>query len=146
MFKAEGNSIENMARGRLAGIRQTRLSEDRVGQCISTDNPKRERLLGLAGGMRVPLPGDFQPNGQFLRIKLRTLYLKTQSAVNKMLYSLHKQQLAIILPREEVEKSGVAYHTSMTHWTTSKDKASGRPLSDSKVESRGSALNGRRPR
>ena len=88
--------------------------------------------------MRVPLPADFQPNGQFPRIKLRTLYLKTQSAVNKMLYSL-----TIILPREEVEKSGVAYHTSMAHWTTSKDKASGRPLFDSKDESRGSALNSR---
>ena len=143
IFRAEGNSIENMARGRLAGIRQTRLSEDRVGQCISADNPERERLLGLAGGMRVPLPADFQPNGQFPRVKLRTLYLKTQSAVNKMLYSLYEQQLAIILPREEVEKSGVAYHTSMAHWTTSKDKASGRPLFDSKDESRGSALNGR---
>ena len=143
IFRAEGNSIENMARGRLAGIRQTRLSEDRVGQCISTENPEREMLLGLAGGMRVPLPSDFQPNGQFPRTKLRTLYLKTQSAVNKMLSSLHEQQLAIILPREEVEKSGVAYHTSMAHWTTSKDKASGRPLFDSKDESRGSALNGR---
>ena len=85
--------------------------------------------------MRVPLPADFQPSGQFPRIKLRTLYLKTQSAVNKMLYSL---QLAIILPREEVEN-----HTSMAHWTTSKDKASGRPLFDSKDESRGSALNSR---
>ena len=33
--------------------------------------------------------------------------------------------------------------TFMAHWTTSNDKASGRPLFDSKDESRGSALNGR---
>ena len=64
-YRAEGNSIENMARGRLAEVRQTRLSEDRIGQCISTDNPERERLLGLAGGMRVTL----QLNGQFPRIE-----------------------------------------------------------------------------
>ena len=143
VFRAEGSSIENMARKRLAGIQQTRLSEVRIVQCISSDNPERTRLLGLAEGMRVPLPTGFQPNGQFPRIKLRALYLRTQSAVNKMLYSLHEQQLAIILPREEVEKSGIAYHTSMAHWTTSKDKASGRPLFDSKDESRGSALNGK---
>ena len=61
-----------------------------------------------------------------------------------MSYSLHEQHLAIILAREEVEKSGVAYRsTFMAHWTTSNDKASGRPLFDSKDESRGSALNGR---
>lgn len=143
IFREEGSSIENMARSRLAGIRQTRLSEDRILQCISSDNPERARLFGLAEGMRVPLPSDFQPNGQFPRIKLRALYLKTQSAVNKMLYSLHEQQLAIILPREVVENSGMVYHTSMAHWTTSKDKASGRPLFDSKDESRGSALNGK---
>lgn len=132
-----------MARNRLAGIQQTRLSEDRITQCISTNDPERERLLGLPEGMRVPLPTDFQPNGQFPRVKLRALYLRTQSAVNKMLYRLHEQQLAIILPRDEVEKSGVAYHTSMAHWTTSKDNASGRPLFDSKDKSRGSALNGK---
>ena len=60
-----------------------------------------------------------------------------------MSYSLNEQHLAIILAREEVEKSGVAYRTFMAHWTTSNDKASGRPLFDSKDESRGSALNGR---
>ena len=141
IFRAGGRSIENMARSRLAGIRQARLSEDRVRQCISMDNPERKRLFDLAKGMRVPLPTDFQHNGQYPSIKLRALYLRTQSAVNKMLFSLHEQHLAIILPRGEIEESGVAYHISMAHWTTSKDKASGRPLFDSRDESRGSALN-----
>ena len=56
--RAEGSSIENMARNRLAGIQQTRLSEVRIVQCIGTDNPERTRLLGLAEGMRVPLPTE----------------------------------------------------------------------------------------
>ena len=141
LFCTLGYSLEALARLRLGGIQHTRLSADRIALCISYDNPELVRLHGLAAGMRVPLPQGFEPNGRFPRVKLRSLYLRAQTAVNKMLYALYEQKLAIILPREVVESSGVKYHTSAAHWTAQEDKASGRPLFDSKDDSRGSALN-----
>ena len=115
LFCTLGYSLEALARLRLGGIQHTRLSADRIALCISDGNPELVRLHGLAAGMRVPLPQGFEPNGRFPRVKLRSLYLRAQTAVNKMLYALYEQKLAIILPREVVESSGVKYHTSAAH-------------------------------
>lgn len=141
LFLSHGGSIAATAADKLNRIKGSRLSLDRIESCISHDNPDKKRLVRLAEGMIVPLAPSFVPNGGTSPVKLRRLYMETKGAVDKMFYALRDEGLAIILPAEEVRRSGVVYHTSAAHWTAQKTKQSGRPLFDSKDAKDGTPLN-----
>ena len=133
--------LSQLAAKKLGALRQSRLSVERIENIVSNDNPDRKLLFELAGGIRAPVSTGFVPNGQFPRVQLRTLYIQAQAAVNKLHSKTWKNGLAILLPRQVVEESGMAYHVSAAHWCLKKNHAEGRGLIDATDSSRGSSLN-----
>ena len=87
LFLSCGESIAAMAAVKLESINGSRLSWARIESCISSDNPDRNRLVLLAGGMCVPLAPEFAPNGGIRPVKLRRLYLETKGAVDKFFFA-----------------------------------------------------------
>ena len=129
LFRASQLDFSAMVRRRLKKIGATRLSAYRVEQ-LRPDNPERERLFGIASGMRVPLPVGFIPNGKGERTPLRQAYVEVHQAVDKMLADLHAQGLAFCLPKAEAIAFIDGLHLGKASWTPKKGKASGRSIGD----------------
>ena len=145
----ESNSLIQLCEKRHSSIASSRLSVERVNKVVTDARLKsfkgqldKERLLDIArNGMTIPTASNFYPSCK--PPKLRRKYLLVQSAVNKIIYGMYqKGGLVLILPTEEAKKiPGI--HFSSTHWTTKKDKASGRVLGDQSNDPDGNALNDR---
>ncbi len=119
----------SMVRRRLKTLAPSRLNHDRV-RGLRPDNPEIPLLNELVGGMWVPLPAGFTPNGQDLPTPLRAAYVSVAPAVNKMLGDIVQQKLAFLLPYEDAKRYVPRLHLGKAHWTKKKGKASGRPLGD----------------
>ena len=128
-LRAAQLDFEAMVRRRLKVLSYDRLSLDRVAR-LRADNPERELMTDLAGGMRVHLPQGFTHNGLLPRSPLRSTYESVSTAVNKMLGAVVAQRLAFLLPLELAKSHVKNLHLAKAHWTVKKGKASGRPLGD----------------
>jgi hypothetical protein len=105
---------------------------DRVGK-LRSDNPEKNMMAELAGGMHVYLPDGFTSNGRLPRTPLRATYVSVAPAVNRMLGDIVEQKLAFILPLDFViraQEHVPNLHLCKAHWTRNKGKPSGRPLGD----------------
>jgi hypothetical protein len=108
-------------------------------QCFDGAKDKERLLIIARDGMHIPISNNFIPSNE--PPKMRKKYVLVQSAVNKIIYGMYeKGGLVIILP-SAVAKSIPGIHYSSTHWTTKKDKASGRVLGDQSNDPSGNALN-----
>ena len=128
-LKAAQRDFVSMVRRRLKILEPDRLNLVRIG-LLRPDNPEITLLKDLAGGMRVPLPAGFSPNGATPPSPLRSTYVSVATAVNKMLGEMIKQRLAFILPYDLARECVDNLHLAKAHWTRKKGKASGRPLGD----------------
>ena len=157
LLKANSNNFVRMAEQRFQQILPSRLNEERVKAVISADNPERERLLGLAAGMEIPLPTGFRPNGKLdYRTgehcadhtgaePLRQLYVETAPAVNKQLMKLHGLGLAFLLTAPTVYWMLKGDHKMVASWAAKACSEAGRVLMDpshTKVKL-GSVMNGK---
>jgi hypothetical protein len=144
LFQASNRDFDRMVSRRLKSLRSSRFNRERVAECIGRDNPDFERLLALADGMEVPLPTDFQANGQREHPPLRKKYIQVHTAVNKLLHEQHHAKgLAVYLPPDIVQREVIGANLSCAHWAPQKDKVQGRHLIDASDESvPGSTLNG----
>ena len=106
-----------------------RLSKDRVDRLLP-DNPEREKLYDLSDGMVIPHSPTFVPNASGIRTPPRDLYLKVHCAVDKMLFALHEQGLAFILPEAVALENIPELNCCKAHWAKKKGKRSGRPIGD----------------
>lgn len=148
-LRAASLDFPTMVRRRLRQLTPKRLNFNRVAQ-LRPDNPERSMMEDLVEGMRVHLPDGLKPNGnmpklpegakrngKLFRTPRRSSYA---SAVNKMLGVMCDQNLAFTLPLEMAQDYVPNLHLCKAHWTTKKDKPSGRPLGDlSNVD--GTAIN-----
>lgn len=106
----------------------SRLSAERVRQCVSSDNPDFSRLMRIAEGISISTPADFVPSAT--PPEMRTKYKKhVANAVNKLLYKQWKAGTVLLLPTAAV-KAIPGVHFSPQHWTTKPGKACGRCLCD----------------
>ena len=128
-FRAAQLDFETMVRRRLKIINENRLNPARVNM-LRVDNPERHLLLDLAGGMRVPRPDGFSPNGKSLLSPLRPSYLKVAGAVNKMIAGIVTERLGFLLPKALAIRTIANLHLCTAHWTPKKGKKSGRPIGD----------------
>jgi hypothetical protein len=128
-------------------VAQHRLSVERIERVVTEErlqffngSKDKDRLLIIAkDGMHIPTSNDFVPSNE--PPKMRKKYILVKSAVNKIIYGMYeKGGLVIILP-SKIAKSIPGIHYSSTHWTTKKDKASGRVLGDQSNDPSGNALN-----
>lgn len=125
-----GGDLAALARQRQQALADSRLSYARVAALLP-DNPARHSLMGLVEGMPIPVAADFAPNGRVPGVgaRLRTSYVRTAGAVNKMLFEQGDSKLCLVLRREVADQiPGV--HYSPLAWTPKKGKASGRPIGD----------------
>lgn len=143
LLRAAGLSFDKMVEIRFRQLLFSRLNRDRIEATISADNPDKARLLDLANGMQVPVPTGFIPNGQSQRPPMRKAYRTAHSAVNKLNHETWKEGLAFYLPLSVAQHLIIGCHLSPAHWTSKKDKVSGRPLIDPTDDSiPNSVLNG----
>jgi hypothetical protein len=140
-------TFNNLCKERHDQIATQRLSVERVEKVVTEkrlqcfDGAKdKERLLIIArDGMHIPISNNFIPSNE--PPKMRKKYVLVKSAVNKIIHGMYeKGGLVIILP-SAIAKSIPGIHYSSTHWTTKKDKASGRVLGDQSNDPSGNALN-----
>ena len=139
-----GGDFRVMDARRLAELNVGRLNVDRRAS-LSPNNPETERLRDLAGGMEIPLPTGFKPNGasSATRPRLRKLYVEIQLAVDSMFYEMVEERLAIPLPMLRAEHVSGA-HFSSCHWAPKQGEESGRPIIDPSNGDEGSCvLNGK---
>ena len=130
LLRAAGLNFDKMVEIRFRQLLSSRLNHARIDEAISADNPDRDKLYDLANGMQVPVPTGFIPNGQSERPKMRQKYKMAHTAVNKMNHDTWKDHLAFYLPLSEARNLVLGCHLSPAHWTSKKDKESGRPLID----------------
>jgi len=143
----ESDSLVQLCEKRHSLVASSKLSVERVNKVVTDKRLEsfngqldKNRLLEIAGsGMIIPTSSAFEPSS--IPPKMRKKYLLVQSAVNKIIYGMYqKGGLLLILPTEKV-KMIPGIHFSSTHWTTKKDKASGRVLGDQSNDPDGNALN-----
>ena len=108
-----------MVRRRLKTLSPNRLNHQRVAG-LRKDNPEVSLLTELVGGMHVPLPTGFTPNGKNVPSPLRATYVAVAPPVNKMLGDLVDQKLAFLLPYEEFRRYVPNLHLSKARWTRKK--------------------------
>ena len=102
-FLEAGLDFKVMVQQQIAVNAASRLSKDRVDR-LHPNNPERNKLHDLSDGMIIPHCPSFVPNALGETTPPRELYLKVHTAVDKMLFSLHEQGLAFILPKAEALK------------------------------------------
>lgn len=129
LLTRHGGDFEAVMAERLAELLPGRLNSERVNT-LRPDNPERERLTGLVEGMEVPLPEGFKPNGAGAWPRLRTKYLQTAAAVDKMVMDLRRKRLAFVLRKPTAVKVKNV-HGSPIDWTGKKGKEQGRSIIDS---------------
>ena len=125
-----GGDFQRMADTRLDQLRPGRLNLDRLGS-LSPGNPELAKLSDLCGGMTIPLPEGFVPNGDGAdtRPRLRKTYEETHLAVDSMFYKMVQEGLGLILPMALV-RTLRGFHFSPSHWALKQGKESGRPIVD----------------
>ena len=128
-FRAAGLDFKIMVKRQIAVNSANRLSKDRVNR-LHPNNPKRNKLYDLSDGMIIPRCPSFAPNALGETTPPRDLYLRVHSAVDKMLFSLHEQGLAFILPEAEALRFIPNLNCCKAHWAKKKGKKSGRPIGD----------------
>ena len=143
-FESAGFDLKKMTRQVHEDLLNDRMSLNRVekycGSNVGPKNPEYEKLKDLVKGIKILTPPNFAPLSK--PPPLRSKYLRTSTAVNKMFYDLWKKDLAFILPTEVVrEKLGDNIHFSATHWTTKRGKECGRQLFDASDSKQGEPLN-----
>lgn len=112
-------------------IRGVRLSVQSIGINVSPDNPDRGKLMALVEGMNLCPAPDFVPNGPDNLPKLSSTYKRLATAVNRMIVqNFVNNQLAFILSKDLVNRSGIPYHLSQLSWTVKFGKKEGRPIHD----------------
>jgi hypothetical protein len=128
-FRAAGLDFKSMVRRQISTNAANRLPKERVDMLLP-NNPEKNKLYNLANGMVIPHCPFFVPNALGERSPPRELYLKVHSAVDKMLFSLHEQGLAFILPEAEAIEKIPELNLCKAHWVRKKGKKSGRPIGD----------------
>lgn len=128
-FCAAGLDFKVMVRRQISLNAANRLSKDRVDR-LHPNNPEKSKLYDLANGMVVPHCPSFVPNSLGKTTPPRELYLKVHNAVDKMLFALHEQGLAFILPEAAALKHIPNLNCCKAHWARKKGKKSGRPIGD----------------
>ena len=128
-FRAAGLNFETMVRRQISTNATNRLSKERV-DILLPNNPERSKLFDLANGMVVPHCPSFVPNALGKTTPPRELYLRVHTAVDKMLFTLHEQGLAFILPEAEAIEHIPKLNLCKAHWARKKGKKSGRPIGD----------------
>ena len=128
-FRSAGLDFRVMVKRQIKVNAANRLSKDRVNR-LHPDNPERNKLHDLSDGMIIPHCPSFVPNATGESTPPRELYLKVHSAVDKMLFSLHEQGLAFILPEAEALRYIPNLNCCKAHWAKKKGKKSGRPIGD----------------
>jgi hypothetical protein len=140
-------SIQNLCDARHQTVQQKKLNlkrvEDTVTQLRASSfnaSQDKERAKQIAEfGMSIPTARGFKPCNT--PPPLRNKYLRVQSAVNKIIFSMYeKGHTVLLLPTAEAKKiPGI--HFSATHWTTKKNKSSGRILGDQSNDPNNNNLN-----
>ena len=138
LLARHGGNVEAVMAERLAELQPSRLNHARIDS-LRPDNPERGRLRGLVDGMEVPLPKGFVPNGTGAWPKLRTKYLQTAAAVDKMVMSLREKRLAFVF-KKWTAATVKDIHLTPGDWTGKKGKEQGRNIIDSSDDKAG-ALN-----
>ena len=128
LLSEAGQDSARMVQTRQQLLGPSRLSSARV-LGLHPDNPEIPLMLRIASGMTVPLPSDFVPNGVGPPGRLSKMYEAAAPAVDRMLFELHTQGLGFVLATEEARKIK-NLHVAKASWTSKKDKACGRGLSD----------------
>ena len=118
-LRAAQLDFTKMIRRRLKTLQHKRLNLVRVEE-LRSDNPEKELMRDLAGGMSVFLPNGFVPNGLSDKSVLRDSDLKVAPAVNKMLCGIIEDGLAFVLPLEIALKHIPRLHFCKAHWTPKK--------------------------
>ena len=129
LFRASGLNFSRMVERRLKSLADGRMSRKRVER-LRQDNPERERLFGIADGMKVPLPRGFVATAKGPLTPLRPAYVEVHQAVDKLLADLHSQGLAFCLPKKEAITLIDGLHLGKASWTPKKGKACGRSIGD----------------
>lgn len=129
LFNEANGSLETVAFTQQQSLLPGRLNHERVEQFLSSDNPEKAKLHDLVGGIRVPTPTGFVPNGNLPRPPLRNLYQQVHHAVHMMLWGLIEGGLALLVPMP-LALSIVGIHFIVAHWSAKKGKASGRTITD----------------
>ena len=118
-FRAAGLDFKTMVRRQISTNAANRLSKERV-DILLTNNPERSKLYDLANGIVVPHCSLFVPNALGVTTPPRDLYLKVHNAVDKMLFDLHQQGLAFILPEAEAIDHIPNLNLCKAHWARKK--------------------------
>jgi hypothetical protein len=125
-----GENFVSMIDSKKQAIASTRLSHERIDQCISEDNPDKSRLHLLVEGMD-PFPApDFVGCTYSDRPTLSRRFNETAAAVERMFFeSYWNDGLAVILHGDQVEKiDGLAL--CLAGWAPKHGKACGRPITN----------------
>lgn len=140
-------SLQRLCTARHDVVRGKKLNVTRVENVISADRMKsfnvgqdKQRAMQIAQfGMSIPTSRSFVACNT--PPPLRRKYLKVQAAVNKIIFAMYeKGQTVLLLPTDEAKKiPGI--HFSATHWTTKKNKSSGRILGDQSNDPNDNNLN-----
>lgn len=128
-FRAAGLDFKVMVKRQISLNAENRLSKERIDKLLP-DNPEKDKLYDLSNGMVIPQCPSFVPNALGETTPPRELYLKVHSAVDKMLYTLHQQGLAFVLPEKEALQHIPNLNCCKAHWARKKGKKSGRPIGD----------------
>jgi hypothetical protein len=128
-FRAAGLDFKVMVKRQISLNAANRLSKERIDKLLP-NNPEKDKLYDLSNGMVIPQCPSFVPNALGETTPPRELYLKVHSAVDKMLYTLHQQGLAFILPEKEALQHIPNLNCCKAHWARKKGKKSGRPIGD----------------
>ena len=133
-LQRHGGDFIALVQERLAGLSANRISEDRILQSISANNPEIDKLLALARGVPVLTAEGFVPNGLPVEEPLPRLtssYVRVASAVNRLLAeSVLSKGLGILVPKDVARAAVPDLHVSYLGWTPKWGKQCGRPLND----------------
>ena len=145
-FLAAGNSIEELARLRLEGIADVRMSVQSVIDVCTEGNPDTERLKELAQlGMDLLLPPEYVANNLPTDPvdtgpcdNLSSSYKETRAAVDKMIFNnFYKKGLAVVLKQETVKEHVGTFSTAVARWARKAQKPQGRNIHDASAKAKG---------
>jgi hypothetical protein len=133
---AFGGDFAAMVRARQLRLEPGRLNAARV-EGLDDRNPEKAALRDLAAGIRVPTAASFVPNGLCEpQEELRTKYLQSRGAVDRMMIATRADGLAFVLPFEVARRVPGA-HFSPAGWAPKAQKRSGRAVMDSSSNNNG---------
>ena len=140
-------SLEKLCETRHAEVAHSKLSVVRVNKIVSEERLSsfngqvdKVRALDIAAfGMFIPTSLSFLACSQ--PPPLRPKYVKVHTAVNKIIYQMYLKGSTVLIITTRTALTIPGIHFSATHWTTKKNKASGRILGDQSNDINGRDLN-----